>query len=248
VPKGDCPETQGKDGQCVMAEFFKFPHTPHLLWLGDELPRSDKVLAPEEAAEFLSGEILVEEKVDGGSIGLSLDPQGNIRAQNRGTYLGHRSHHQFDPLWPWIDTHRIALRNGLAPDLILFGEWCYAQHSIHYDRLPDWFLAFDVYDRNVGEFWCVSRRNELVDSLGLERVPALTEGAFALPQLVGLLGESKLTSGPMEGIYLRREEGGRLIARAKIVRAEFTQNICEHWSKNTFRRNALRQATAMVSG
>ena len=229
-----------------MAEFFKFPHTPHLLWLGDEPPRSDKVLTPEEAADFLSGEILVEEKVDGGCIGLSLDPQGNIRAQNRGAYLGHKSHHQFHPLWPWIDEHRIALSEALGTSLILFGEWCYAQHSIHYDQLPDWFLAFDVYDKNTGEFWCVSRRNELVESLGLEHVPSLARGSFTSTELIGLLGQSKLTSGPMEGIYLRKEKGGRLIARAKIVRREFAANIHEHWTRAPFRRNELRRKVVVA--
>jgi hypothetical protein len=30
---------------------------------------------------------------------------------------------------------------------ILFGEWCRAQHSVFYSRLPDYFLAFDIWDR-----------------------------------------------------------------------------------------------------
>ena len=36
----------------------------------------------------------------------------------------------------------------LSEKFILFGEWCYAQHSIFYDRLPDWFLGFDIYDKD----------------------------------------------------------------------------------------------------
>jgi len=230
-----------------MSDFFKFPHTPHLVWLGEGLPRADKVLSREEVSRFLDGKIYVEEKVDGANIGVSLNQAGNIRAQNRGSYLTSKAHPQFDPLWPWINTHGIALSEALEPGLILFGEWCYAQHSIHYDRLPDWFLAFDVYDTRTNAFWCVARRNRFVDSLGLCRVPAVTEGSFMLSELVGLLGESRLTSGPMEGIYVRKEDSDRVVARAKIVRAEFAQSIDEHWTKAPFRRNALRRKAAVTA-
>jgi len=222
-----------------MADFFKFSHTPHLIWLGDEAPRDDKVLSNEEAQRFLQGGVHVEEKVDGANLGLSLGPDGGIRVQNRGSYLSGKSHRQFDPLWPWISIRQTTLIDALEPGLILFGEWCFAQHSIYYDQLPDWFLAFDVYDAQTRTFWCVERRDRLIDSLGLCRVPAVADGLFTLSELLGLLSDSRLTRGPMEGIYLRKEDSGRVLARAKIVRAEFAQSIDEHWTKAHFRRNAL---------
>jgi ATP-dependent RNA circularization protein (DNA/RNA ligase family) len=206
------------------------------------------VLSEEEAQRFLQGGVHVEEKVDGASIGLSLGPDGGIRVQNRGSYLSGKAHRQYDPLWPWISTRQTTLIEALEPGLILFGEWCFAQHSVHYDELPDWFLAFDVYDAQTGAFWCVERRDLFIDSLGLCRVPAVADGLFTLSELVGLLGESRLTSGPMEGIYLRKEDSGHVLARAKIVRAEFTQSIDEHWTKAPFRRNGLcSKATAVTA-
>jgi hypothetical protein len=78
-------------------DFYKFPHTPHLFWLGAGTPRDDKVLKPGEAAEFLSGEIVVEEKVDGANLGISLGPSGRLRAQSRGNYLAPgKSHAQWN--------------------------------------------------------------------------------------------------------------------------------------------------------
>jgi hypothetical protein len=44
-----------------MTDFFRFPHTPHLAWLGPGVPRDDKVLAPAEAQALLAGEVVVEE-------------------------------------------------------------------------------------------------------------------------------------------------------------------------------------------
>ena len=132
--------------------FFKFPHTPHLLWLGRMPGREDKVFSPEEASAFVEGEITVEEKVDGTNIGFSLDESGVLRVQSRGNYLARSSHPQFQPLWPWIETRRFALIGALRPGLMLFGEWCFALHSVPYKQLPDWFLGFDVDDRAAAVF------------------------------------------------------------------------------------------------
>ena len=38
-----------------MTDFFRFPHTPHIAWLGQGTPRDDKVLSPDEVVLLLSG-------------------------------------------------------------------------------------------------------------------------------------------------------------------------------------------------
>jgi ATP-dependent RNA circularization protein (DNA/RNA ligase family) len=226
-------------------DFFRFPHTPHLAWLASGAPRDDKVLSPQEAGDLLSGEVLVEEKVDGANIGLSVDGEGNLQAQNRGSYLTREaSHPQFKPLFRWLDARRDALIDSLFPDLILFGEWCYAVHSVRYTKLPDWFLAFDVYDQSRAEFWSAVRRDELVNRLGLELAPRLAKGHFDLGGIQHLLSQSHLGDDPAEGLYVRRDEGGRLVARAKLVRPEFVQSIEEHWSRFAPRPNLLAGGAA----
>jgi hypothetical protein len=37
----------------VFSDFFRFPHTPHLAWLGNGSPRDDKVLSPHEVTALL---------------------------------------------------------------------------------------------------------------------------------------------------------------------------------------------------
>jgi hypothetical protein len=44
-------------------DFFRFPHTPHLAWLGQAPPRDDKVLSAAEAKSLLAGEVAVDEKL-----------------------------------------------------------------------------------------------------------------------------------------------------------------------------------------
>lgn len=223
-----------------MTDFFRFPRTPHLAWLGEGQPRDDKVLSPSEVSELLSGEVVVEEKVDGANVGFSVDDDGMLRVQNRGAYLSaEHAHPQFKPLFRWLSLRQHEVADALFPDLILFGEWCYAVHSVAYTRLPDWFLAFDIYDRSTGAFWSTARRDELIGRLGLSLVPRLAEGHFDVDRLRPFLRESRVTIGPPEGLYVRRETSDRLIARAKLVRPEFVQTMGVHWSRQSLRTNRL---------
>ena len=222
-------------------DFVRYPQTPHLAWLGPDAPRQDKVLSVEERGAFLRDEILVEEKVDGASVGLSVAPDGRLRAQNRGGYLDRGSHPQFDPLWSWLARRESELSRALGDQLVLFGEWCVAVHSLHYDRLPDWFLGFDVYDQGERRFWSPMRRDRLFKSLAIMPVPAIRRGCYGLQGLCDLLQQARSAVGsvPPEGLYLRRQSDQWLTDRAKLVRAEFVQAMGEHWSRRPVERNGL---------
>ena len=223
--------------------FHKFPHTPHLLWLGEGTPRDDKVLKSTEATEFLSSEVVVEEKVDGANLGLSLGPDGRVRAQSRGNYLAPgRSHAQWNPLWRWLGERREGLADGLQGGLMLFGEWCYARHTVPYDALPDWFLGFDIFEIATRRFWSVDRRNVWLREKGLAAIPEVKRGRVQLKQLPSLLAKSAVGHVPMEGIYLRREHGGWLQTRAKVVSDIFKQPIEEHWTRRSVVPNQLAMA------
>ena len=220
--------------------FHKFPRTPHLLWLGESSPREDKLLTRADAEDFLQHDVVVEEKVDGANLGLSVGPDGRIRAQSRGNYLdpGH-SHAQWNPLWPWLARREAQLTGRLGQELMLFGEWCYARHTIAYEALPDWFLLFDVFESATGIFWSCDRRNSLAEELGLYTVPRLFYGRLTLQKISDLIGPSAVGAPRMEGIYLRRESSVHLFARAKVVSVMFKQQIEEHWSRRPLIPNKL---------
>jgi ATP-dependent RNA circularization protein (DNA/RNA ligase family) len=224
------------------ADFLKFPTTPHLLWLGTAPAREDKVLTRAEAESFLRQPTTVEEKVDGANLGISFDQHGNLLTQNRGNLLERGTGGQFAPLWAWLSAREARLFDALEDRFILFGEWCYARHSIHYTMLPDFFLAFDVFDKHEQRFMCSARRDELVGNAELATVPKVGISVFSLDDVPSLIAKSSLYDGPMEGIYFRQECASWLIQRAKVVRREFVQQIGEHWSKQPLVRNRLRPA------
>jgi ATP-dependent RNA circularization protein (DNA/RNA ligase family) len=142
----------------MSSEFFRFPHTPHIAWLASGTPRDDKVLAPDEVNALLDHPVVVEEKLDGANMGISFNAEGVLHVQNRGQYLNKPYGGQFTRLDEWLVIREDALFDALGDQLILFGEWCAAQHSLDYETLPDWYLAFDVYDRATGRFWRKSSR------------------------------------------------------------------------------------------
>lgn len=225
----------------MTADFFRFPHTPHLAWLGEGSPRDDKVLPPAEVKALLASNVMVEEKLDGANLGLSFAADGQLRAQNRGQYLAEPHAGQFTRLPAWLMQHSEALHAALKPDLILFGEWCAARHSLDYTALPDWFLLFDVYDRSAGRFWSTPRRNVLAGDAGLVTVPQVFHGKATVPALKQLVTAtpSHYRSGPLEGVVIRRESPDWCEARAKLVRPDFTQAIDIHWRKRAIEWNRV---------
>jgi len=215
-----------------MSDFFRFPHTPHLAWLGEGTPRDDKVLPPVEAEAFLANEVVVEEKLDGANMGISFSSEGDVRVQNRGQYLQLPMRGQFEKLHSWLRPRVEMLFDALGEDLILFGEWCAARHSIGYERLPDWFVVFDVYDRKKQQFWSTIKRNNLATQLVFPVVPKLLHGKISLKFLMEFVQTqpSAFRKGPLEGVVVRCESDDWLDSRAKLVRPDFVQAMGEHWS------------------
>lgn len=226
-----------------MTDFVRFPHTPHITWLAPGAPRDDKVLSPVEVADLLSGEVVIEEKLDGANLGFSVSPEGQVRAQNRSHCLEPPFHGQFAKLRPWLAAHEDRLFDALGTHLMAFGEWCAARHSLDYANLPDWWLLFDVYDRVQGRFWSTARRDAWARLHGFVVVPRLHEGRISAMQLKELVSatHSRFRPGNLEGVVIRRESEDWLEVRAKLVRSEFTQAIDTHWRGRALEWNHLEK-------
>lgn len=223
-------------------DFFRFPHTPHIAWLGEGNPRDDKVLSAAEVKELLAAEVVIEEKVDGANTGISLDEKDYLQVQNRGQYLTQPCSGQFSRLNAWLGQYQEMLQGELNHSLILFGEWCAARHSLSYDALPDWFLLFDVYDRSSAKFWSTTRRNALAGKMGLKTVKEIKRAHIDIDSLKHLVLQNKsyYRQGAVEGVVVRSEKNGWTERRAKLVHPDFTQTIDEHWRKRPIEWNRLK--------
>lgn len=224
-----------------MSRFFRFPHTPHLHWLGNKVPRNDKVLSPDEVSDLLDGEVVVEEKIDGSNMGISLGIDGNFLFQKRGDYLHSPFTGEFKHLERWLRLHENELFECLDTRLIAFGEWMAARHGLAFDRLPDWWILFDLYDRNEECFYSTRRRNKWAQKAGVAVVPEVAKGHFTSEELIKLSfnTQSRFRSGELEGLIVRRENERWLEQRAKLVHADFIQTIGTHWSSKTIEWNRI---------
>jgi RNA ligase len=263
-----------------MTDFIKYPRTPHLC--GSRLQDGDHDLEQVDVADLSGGALVWEEKVDGANAAFSFTAQGAPQLQSRGHVLqGGAREGQFSLFKAWVETHQGAFRQAIATRYIVFGEWCYAKHTVFYDRLPHYFLEFDVFDREMGHFLSTPARRRLLAGLPIVPVPVVHKGA--VPSAVPGKGAKRGTSGiPIlikpslyksqswresldaaaagsgqdparvrfetddsdlaEGIYLKHEDGDRVIGRYKFVRADFLQAIASsgtHWQERPVIPNGL---------
>ena len=183
---------------------------------------------------FLHREIYIEEKIDGANMGISIR-DNRLVAQNRSHYVTAEYHPQFKYLDKWLHQNAAILWEILESDrYILYGEWCYAKHSIPYTALSDWFTAFDLFDRLENKFISRSKLEYVLKDSGIAMIPLIVKGTFAnVEELKKLIQtRSRYYDGPVEGIVVRVNNADDTFVetRGKIVRSDFLSGDT-HWSK-----------------
>lgn len=233
-------------------DFIKYPRTPHLF--GSEGTDDDKHLDEAESDQFIADKsLIVEEKIDGTNVGLHFTSAGAMVLQCRGHLITEGMHPQYDLFKQWAAVKRFVLAERLEDRFILFGEWVYARHSVHYRQLPHYFFEFDIYDKDEEAFLSFEQRLGLLDGMGIETVPVLYTGPLNREELRQLIGPSvfdsqfenpvtKRTDNLMEGLYLRTEADDKVSGRAKFVRPEFVEKVKQstHWQHQAMMPNLLK--------
>ena len=231
----------------------KYPRTPHIE--GSRLQPGDEDLSQIRFESIKGKYLVIEEKVDGANSAISFSEDGELLLQSRGHYLtgGYRERH-YNFMKQWANYHRDTFFEMLGTKYIMYGEWLYAKHTIFYDALPNYFLEFDIMDRETGIFLDTPARHKLLKGSPVESVPVLGEGSYTSEkEILKLIGQSKYItvnqrenlynaavklglspernlndtdlSGLMEGLYIKVEENGMVVNRMKYVRAEFLQQV-----------------------
>ena len=217
---------------------YKLPKTVHIH--GSMLYRDDLQLSEEETLNLFSNDLIIQEKLDGANIGFQFNRDCDLIAFNRNHKLNFNSvmDTQFKKLYEWTSNNFNELFHVLGEDRVLFGEWLYAKHSINYDKLPSYFMAFDIFDKKERKFIAQRRVKEDLVSTSLQHNPILYEGKInGLTELEELITTSQFGSESMEGLYLRVDDTNYNLQRNKFVCSEFQQNIDEHWKNLPLKLN-----------
>ncbi len=243
---------------------LKYPRTPHLegsrLQAGDNA--SDQVPLKVLAGQHVVIEEKLDGANAGISFNGAGDQLLQSRGHY---LVGGGSERQFNLFKVWAAAHGAALLERLEDRFVVYGEWTYAKHSVFYDQLPHHFHEFDMLDRETGQFLSTPRRHALLQGSPVLSVPVLYEGLMPTdPALLWALVQPSLAksrawrqsfdltvqreglppqlcwqqtnnSDLAEGLYLKVEADGQVVARYKLVRQDFLQTILDSGSHHSQR-------------
>lgn len=229
----------------------KFARTFHLP-LEPNASRDD-LIAPESSLKILKDPTLViEEKVDGANVGITIH-EGQPLVRNR-NYILNKGYgrkdtpakKQYAPLWNWFYSNAykfLELEKFLGFTPSVYGEWLYARHTIEYDRLPDFFIAYDIYNPDERKWLAPDRYRVALQEAGFFVVPKLAWGPVSTDELKMLRDERSefSTISQREGLYLKTATGPYGLeycgTRLKMVRNAFITD--DHWNNKTLVSNTV---------
>lgn len=163
-----------------MTDMNKYPRTRHLR--GSRLQAGDHDLEQVGLGQIQGGLLIWEEKLDGANVGFSFDTQGMPLLQSRGHYLrGGAREAQFNLFKAWVDVHRAQFWSVFGNRYTVYGEWCFAKHTVFYDQLPHYFMEFDILDRTRQSFLSTRARQQMLAGLPIVSVPVVFHGRPAMP-------------------------------------------------------------------
>jgi len=242
-----------------MKQIYKYPRTRHIE--GSRLQPGDEDLKAVPFSRIKDKHLIIEEKVDGANCAISFSEKGNLLLQSRGHYLtgGKREKH-FNLFKTWANTHVANLKKLLSTNYIMYGEWLYAKHTVYYDQLPHYFMEFDIYDSQKGNFLSTPRRKEMLSGYPfINSVRVLSEGPIKkLKTLTNFIENSNFIgthfkknlyaqcqkedldpertfretdlSGLMEGLYIKVENKDIILERYKWIRYNFLTTVVQSGS------------------
>ena len=194
------------------------------------------LLTPKEEKLLLNGKVIITEKMDGANTGI-FKKKGKIFLQKRSGNVddSHPQFKFFKNQWYWNNYKKIK---KIPDNLCVYGELMRCVHTIYYDKLPDWFLVFDVYDLKREEYWSWDKVLDLCNKIGLHTVPFIYEGKVNKDTLKQLMPKESTYGNIAEGIVVKNYKQQ---LRGKLVKPSFIKDpsFNKHWSKKTATYNKL---------
>jgi len=217
-----------KDKLTLFTSWAKYPRTLHLPW-SPGLKGDDKRIESLEA--FKGRRVIITEKMDGENSTLY---RGYMHARS----LDGRHHLSRD----WLKQFHATIQHDIPEGWRICGENLFAQHSIAYEDLRSYFLAFSVWDQyNRCLPW--DETLEWLDLLGITSVPVVADGIFD-EDWIRSLWDEKWDESKAEGYVVRLADGFSYAefrkSVAKYVRKDHVQTDA-HWMNGPIVRNGLQQ-------
>lgn len=217
--------------------FLKWPKTYRVLVSQINI-KGKHYLSDKEVKALLGGKVSLTEKLDGANTAI-IRLKDEFRLQKRGSLVGTSEHSQFNYLKAWSYTNYNSLME-ISKNTILYGELMWAKHTVFYNALPDYFIAFAWGNRKTGELYHRDDMVELCEKIGIEYAPEVARGVFNKEELFDLIPKiSNFGDDPAEGLVI---ENLKNRTRGKLVREEFQKSMDQsgHWIHKRVTSNKLK--------
>lgn len=216
----------------------KYNRTFHLPW-SEGATNDDKI--SKDISKLLKRDIVITEKMDGSNT--SLEANGCFAR----THSGSPTHPSFDGL----KALHASIKHEIPEGLQLFGEWLFAKHSIAYEKLPNYFMLFNIRSvKNPDQIWFPWDEIELyAEGLSIPTVPILFKGEVRSEEQLKELTQSFMNQqsacgGIREGVVVRVAasfiDSWFSSCVMKCVRKNHVQTS-EHWKDQEIIKNKLSQ-------
>jgi len=207
----------------------EYPRIPHL----------DKSISKMTHDDILSDGVqypidcYVQEKIDGSNMGVSW--------QNNAAVLRNRKHilrkgyskirtpskEQFKSAWNWVNDHKNDIKSISdiwMSQLTVYGEWMNFAHSIYYDKLPDIFIAYDIFSVEDDKYLSPDIVGNLLDKTSIFYIKSEKIVFNSPEEIVRKSEESSIyRDGMVEGIVIKTSDGSFLKESYKIVNKHFVR-------------------------
>ena len=192
-------------------------------------------------------ECYVQEKLDGANIGFSWYKNGPI-VRNRNNILrkGYskirtNAKEQFKTTWNWVHDHRndiIKISDMLMSEVTIYGEWMNYKHSIFYDKLPDVFIAYDIWVVEDNKFLSPKIFKSLISKTNIKYIDLNKQYFESISDVIKLSEiKSNYRNGFGEGIVLKTGEGRFQENVWKVVNKHFIR--CDDFNTRDAIKNIL---------
>lgn len=196
------------------------------------------ILSRADIKMLLAGSVDVEEKLDGANVGI-IRHKDSFALQKRGSLVGQSEHLQYQFFHAWANRIKYDNIMDVPHGYRIYGELCYAVHTIYYDSLPDYVIVIDV--TKEGKWLNRKDKEAFCDKYGFAVVPLITQGYFNLDELWTFVPKESSFGDTSEGIVVKKFHKKRGYMRGKIVKPEFIKHMEEsdHWMRSKLKINKL---------
>ena len=217
--------------------FVKYPKTYRIL-VPQVSTRGKHYLSDADTKKLLNGNVTISEKMDGANTAV-IRHKDYFKLQKRGSLVDVSEHKQFNMFKAWSQLNYDKLLQ-IPKDTILYGEFCWAKHTVYYDLLPDWFLAFAWWDRKTEKFAHQLDMEELCDNIGLHTVPFIE-------QTTNIYRDELFDLIPNPSAYGHEQAEGLVVynykqqMRGKVVLRKFQESMDHdgHWATKKIVKNKI---------